>query len=187
MNASFQPNGLPPNSATGGQPPYLDYNSNYPNAMLNQPPPTPPCTVPNMFTAAAVAANSSKISASSMNGAANSEFPRVANLDQAMFYGNSNGSAPLNKSAGTLQSSLKLHQTPEFSTLLTNNYANFAPNPNAYWQPGKRLLIANSSVFSDVQLKRLVKEPTLADQTRLSDYNQILIKIGSSIKKVQPG
>ena len=168
-SAGFQANNLPPNSV-GSQPPYLDYNSNYPASMLSQPPPTPPCTVPNMFTAAAVAANSSKLSASGMNGggAANPEFPfnsshslnkkylnaqpmdgssgapagleAGGNLDQAMFYGNSNGSAPLNKSAGTLQSSLKPHQAPEFSTLLANNYANFAPNSSAYWQPGKRTL-----------------------------------------------
>lgn len=165
-SAPFQPNGLPPNSVANQQP-YLDYNSNYPASMLSQPPPTPPCTVPNMFTAAAVAANSSKLSASN-GGNPNSEFPFNSNLnkkylnapqpglldgsstgitlesgggnlEQAMFYGNSNASAPLNKSIGNLPSSLKPHQGPEFSTLLANNYANFAPNSNAYWQPGKRL------------------------------------------------
>lgn len=163
-SAPFQANGLPPNG--NQQQAYLDYSSNYPASMLSQPPPTPPCTVPNMFTAAAVAANSSKLSASN-GGNPNSEFPFNSNLnkkylnaqqpglmgenssagiesgggnlDQAMFYGNSNASAPLNKSAGNLPSSLKPHQGPEFSTLLANNYANFGPNSNAYWQPGKRL------------------------------------------------
>ena len=192
--------------ANGLNSPYLDYNTSYSNSILNQSSQTPPCTVPNMFTAAAVAAASSGALHSQPGGTSkssnlnannnnqNSEFAFNNNLnkkylntqpqqqsnildsnlqsssnsinannlatsglesslDQAMFYGSSNGGLPpsLNKS-NTLQSSLsKPHQTPEFSTSLTNNYANFAPNSNAaYWHPGNLVffLIFNYNLFS---------------------------------------
>lgn len=180
MNPSSfqQPLNNQPNALNNS--PYLDYNNlnsnynslnpNYTSSMINQVPQTPPCTVPNMFTAAVVAAashsgnSSSKLSSSNLNNS--SEFPFNSNsnlnkkylnkssldnstlqsstsglessLDQTIFYG-TNGSTPLNKSTG-LQSPLKPHQTSEFvsTSLVANNYANFAPNSNnAYWQPGK--------------------------------------------------
>lgn len=158
LNSSLQPNSV--------SSPYLDFNSttSYTGSILNQPS-TPSCSVPNMFTAAAVAASSS--GALSNNQPCNTSSKTTPNLnnqnpdfsfnnnnltkkylepsatnlptsglDQTMFYANpNNGSTPLNKS--TIQSSIHKPHQPEFSTSSNNNYANFAPNSTAYWQPGK--------------------------------------------------